>query len=439
MGLVACATYPQRTAQAYAAFEAGKLEEATKLYADPQTTGSEFLAGAESGSVAFAAGDWAGALGHFSSAQATVKDIEARALISAEAAGESLLTWMVNESMASYRGEGFERVMLHAFMGLTYLGQGSLDGAGVEARLANRLLESEEALYEKEYAAGGLGHFLSAVMYELFGQPDNAYIDYKRMLDKQVGVELAGRAVLRLSKELGYTDDYQQWQQRFGDDTGRPERAASIVIFAGVGEGPYKEEITLPIPTGDGILQWSVPTLATRPQRVTTLEFSLEGSASSVRTDVIENVTTVTKENLDDRIAWLAVKSAVRGVLKLQLTKQLEKSNGTWGAILGTVFTLVSERADLRTWQTLPNTWQAARVFVAPGEHSLRLSAVGGESVLLGRFEFSPGETTFVLARSIGPRLFAYVIGGKRLDPPAAAAGAPDSTASGATAPFASN
>jgi len=425
----ACATYPQRTAQAYAAFEAGQLDVAADLYADPATTDSGFLAGVETGSVAFAAGDWDGALAHFSSAHATIKEIEDRALISVADAGESLLTWAVNDSMSSYRGEGFERVMLHACMGLCYLGRGELDDAGVEARLANRLLETEEGLYEKQYAAGGLGHFLSAVVYELFDQPDNAYIDYKRMLEKQVGVELAGRAALRLSQQLGFDDEHQQWESRFGVDAGRPDGAASIVLIAGVGEGPYKEEITLPIPTGDGILQWSVPTLAQRPQRVSAVELSLEGSGSGVRTDVIENVYTVTKENLDDRIAWLAVKSAVRGVLKRELTQQLEKESSGFGALIGTVFTLATERADLRAWQTLPNTWQAARVFVAPGEHALRLQAIGGESLGLGRHEFARGETVFILVRAIGPHLFAHVIGGKRVDTPTPST-TPPSTAS---------
>lgn len=416
--LAACASYPKRTAEAYAAFEGGRLEEAAKLYADPKTTGSEFLGGAEAGSVAFVAGDWDSALSRFDAAHAAVKDVEDRSLVSAESAGETLLTWTVNESMASYRGEGFERVMLHACTGLAYLGKRSLDDAGVEARLANKLLEGEEALYEKKYQAGGLGHFLSALMYEIQGQPDNAYIDYQRMLEKQVGVEIAGHAALRLSKKLGYSDDYARWKERFGEDSERPDGAASIVVVAGVGAGPYKEEFTLPIPTPEGILQWSVPRLSSRPQQVTALEFSLEGSSARVRTDVIEDVFAVTKQNLDDRIAWLAAKSAVRGVLKLALTKTLEKDHGLLGALAGTVFTLATEHADLRAWQTLPNTWQAARVFVAPGEHTLCLSAVGGESTLLGRFELGRGETMFVLARTLGTRLIAHAIGGKRLDQP---------------------
>ncbi len=437
VGLSACASYPQRTAEAYSAFESGRLDDAAKLYGKPSTTDSEFLCGAEAGSVAFAAGDWDGALGHFSAAHASVKDIEDRSLLSPTAAGEGLLTWVVNEGMSSYKGEGFERVMLHACLGLAYLGKGLSEDAGVEARLANKLLEGEEALYEKKYAAGGLGHFLSALMYEMQGQPDNAYIDYQRMLEKEVGVELAGRAALRLSKRLGYGEEHSKLKERFGEDAVQPDGAASIILVAGVGAGPFKEEFTLPIPTPEGILQWSVPRLVGRPQAIDALEFSLEGAGKSVRTDVIENVFEVTKQNLEDRIAWLAAKSAVRGVLKLALTKELGKQNEMLGFLAGTVYTLVTEHADLRAWQTLPNTWQAARVFVAPGAHTLRLSAIGGESRVLGEFEFERGETMFILARAIGPRLYAHVIGGKRLDQsnPSPAQGEMSTTGAAAGAP----
>ena len=417
-GLSACASYPERTAEAYRAFEGGRLDDAARLYGDPKTTDSEFLGGVEAGTVALAAGDWDGALEHLHKAAASVQEFEDRALVSPTSAGESLLTWTVNEGMAGYRGEGFERVMLHASLGIAYLGKGLLDDVGVEARRANKLLESEEALYEKEYAAGGLGHFLSALVYELQGQPDNAYIDYQRMLAKHVGAEFAGRAALRLAKRLSYSDDYDKLRERFGDDPARPDGAATIVVIAGVGAGPYTEEITLPIPTPGGLLQWSVPRLVGRPQAVSALELGL-GSGPSVRTEVIEDVFEVTRQNLDDRIAWLAAKSAVRAVLKRELTQELDKKHPLLGAIAGTVYTLATEHADLRAWQTLPNTWQAARAFVAPGEHELVLTAVGGETQRLGLFEFERGETVFVFARTFGAGLAAHVIGGKRLDGPA--------------------
>ncbi|NUP95706.1 MAG: hypothetical protein HUU28_06030, partial [Planctomycetaceae bacterium] len=52
------------------------------------------------------------------------------------------------------------------------------------------------------------------------------------------------------------------------------------------------------------------------------------------------------------------------------------------------------------------------------GEHTVTLSAVGGETLELGRYRLERGETLFVIARSLGSRLYAHAIGGVRLDLP---------------------
>gem|GEM_PF-672109 len=416
--LTSCASYPQRTEAAFRAFQSGQLPSAMEAYADPKTTGSEFLTAAETGMVALAAGDWDAAIRYLSAAADVSKSYEDAALINPESAGETLLSWTINESMTSYQGEGFERVMIHACLAIAYLGKGDVTAAGVEVRRANALLESEEKLYKKSYKAGGLGHMLSAIAYELDRKDADAYIDYQRMLDKGVGEALAGRALVRLSNKLSRSEDAEAFVSRFGPDDERPANAANVVIVAGVGIGPFKREITLPIPTSDGLLQWSVPEFVRRPQPISHLEFEVVGGDRTVSTVVVEDAAAVAIENLSDRIVWLSAKSAVRALLKYQLTKQLEKDHGAIGTLAGIVFTLVTEHADLRAWQTLPDTWQAARVFLAPGEHQLRLRSDGGNAVDLGRFELAAGETMFVFARTIENRLFAHPVGGRRLDVP---------------------
>ena len=411
-----CASYPERTQAAFRDFQSGQLASAQEAYAKPGTTGSEFLTATETGMVALANGDWDAALRYLGDAAEITRGFEDEALVNPESAGETILSWTVNESMTRYQGEGYERVMIHACLAMAYLAKGKLTDAQVEVRRANALLESEEKLYKKSYQAGGLGHVISAIAYELDGKLADSYIDYERMLDKSVGESIAGRALVRLSHALNRDSEAAEWESRFGADEQRPAGAASVVVLAGVGLGPYKREITLPIPTSEGLLQWSVPESVRRPQPVGSLSFHVAGGDRSVRTSVVEDVASVASENLKDRILWLSAKSAVRAILKYQLTKQLEKDHGALGQLAGIMFTLVTEHADLRAWQTLPDTWQAARIFLEPGRHELRLSADGGQSVDLGTFELEPGETMFVFARSIETRLFAYPVGGRRVD-----------------------
>ena len=105
----------------------------------------------------------------------------------------------------------------------------------------------------------------------------------------------------------------------------------------------------------------------------------------------------------------------MRAFLKHELTAQLGDQYEVWGWFAGNLFTLMSERADLRSWSTLPDTWQAGRAFLVPGVHELILTAIGGETARLGRFELEPGETMFVIVRTMGRRVYAHVLGGRAM------------------------
>jgi hypothetical protein len=190
------------------------------------------------------------------------------------------------------------------------------------------------------------------------------------------------------------------------------EDAASIVLIAGVGVGPYKTQIIVPIPTRDGLLQWAVPEFQTRPQPVTALELSVSGGEQAVRSVVVEDVARVAKKNLSDRIGWLVARSTARAFTKRELTRNLERNFGSLGRLAGDLFTFFTERADLRSWRTLPDTWQACRAFVPAGRHEIAVDLIGGERHILGTFELTPGETMFVIARTIGTQVYAYVVGG---------------------------
>jgi len=412
---LSCASYPERTAEAYDAFRSGQFDTAIELYADPEVTGGEFLAGSEAGTVALAAGDWDRALAEFDRAARRVKEHEDRALVSAEAAAEQLGGFLLNESQLPYVGEGYERVLLHASLALVYLARGDVEGLWVETRRANRLLETEEALYAKQYAAGGLAHFLSALAYEMLDEPDNALIDYRRMLEKGVGEDLAGRAFVRVAERLGRLEDFPEWAERFGPPQEMAPGAAAVVLVAGLGLAPQKREASLTLPTPWGIARFAVPELKASGGAEPALTLELIDAGLAVQSTVLEDVERVMAENLSDRVGWLALRSVARAALRMAAREQLRKEVGIGAALLADVFTLVAERADLRSWTTLPAQFHAARAFVPAGVHGLVLRRAGA-SYDLGRFELLPGETLIVLARGVGARLHAYPIGGGRLD-----------------------
>lgn len=413
--LPACVSYDLDQEQAVMAFSSGNPEVAIARYRDESFTGSAFLSDVEVGTVEAALGRWDPAQENFLGAAEITKDMDREELINPEAIGEALIRFTLTERIGPYQPEGFERVMLHASLGMIYLATGSLEDALVEVRLADLILTGDEKLYETEYAAGGLGHFLSAVCYELSGRPDDAVIDYQRMEEKGLGLDLARAELIRLYRVLGRDGEADRVERKHGSLPAAPEQAATIVVIAGVGIGPVKREIRMDIPTGEGVISWAVPQFVGRPQPVSHLQITGGGLPGPVPTVVVENVTHTAIENLDDRMFWLASRSAIRAALKYQLTRYLSDEWGSWGVLVGSLFSILTERADLRCWHTLPDTWQAARLSVRPGVIRLRIDAVGGDTHELAPLEVNPGETVFVFARSAGTRLFTNVVGGRRV------------------------
>jgi hypothetical protein len=112
-------------------------------------------------------------------------------------------------------------------------------------------------------------------------------------------------------------------------------------------------------------------------------------------------------------------------VARFALRNGIEEEHGTGAALAFDLVGVLLERADVRSWLTLPNTWHAARLRLPAGVHTLELSSLSGGFSPLGTYDLEPGETLIVLARSFDQRLFAHVLGGRRSDTPTAADPAP--------------
>jgi len=430
--LAGCRTYNQRVAAPVAAFERGDFAAAEAGFTE---VNEGFLRGAEAGMAAFADGRFLDARRHFNDALDASDDVRERAALGAENAVEGVLTLAINEGQADYAGEGYERVMLHVMLALTYLAEGDAEGVLVESRRVDDILTAEEELYDTDYGAGGIGHLLSAVAYELTGQWGDAYIDYQRLAEKDLAPHLVGPALARLSRRLGRASDIGRWEELYGPAELPPDDAGTVVLIAGVGMGPAKREIKLDIPVKGGVFSWAVPEFGSGSGLSSGLALVFPESGVRVESDRVEDVAAVSKENLSDRIALIAARSAARGLLKRQLADQMrDNKNGQALGLIADMFTVLSERADLRAWRTLPREWVAARAFLPAGEFvEIELAETGGAlaRVPLGTYRLAEGETMFVLARALDSGIVAHVVGGE-LPPSPATESAPDPAASAA-------
>ena len=84
-------------------------------------------------------------------------------------------------------------------------------------------------------------------------------------------------------------------------------------------------------------------------------------------------------------------------------------SGGEWAELLVTLYNVVSEQPDLRSWLTLPAHIQVLDAWAEPGTKKVEISA-GGATVFSGEVTFTAGRTTIISVTTIDLAVYSHVI-----------------------------
>lgn len=96
-------------------------------------------------------------------------------------------SFIVNDSSTDYEGEDFEKVAIHTQLALSFLGEGQLQQARVEAKAINSRLQEINQKYDADsknrYQNDAFALYLSGLIFEAKGEWDDAIIDYRKALE----------------------------------------------------------------------------------------------------------------------------------------------------------------------------------------------------------------------------------------------------------------
>ena len=149
-----------------------------------------------------------------------------------------------------------------------------------------------------------------------------------------------------------------------------------------------------------------------RPFRVVVSEITAVGvdqkAVHKTRSRLGEPVGEIALKNLENRKGRIVAKAIVRAAAKYAATKAIQDQvSQRWGegwgrvvGVVGSIASVLSERADLRFWGTLPHQIRVAKLYVPPGEYvlgadSLDLKERSVVKVDLGIVRVQAGETKF--------------------------------------------
>ncbi len=448
--LTGCSSYKDETQALRQAWQAGNDQSAASIAAaaanDKDDGVDQIVFRLEEGSALRAAGDYTGSIVAFQEADAEMSQYDAGAEIRLAAEAGATLT---NQSYLPYTGTAYDKIMLNTYQALNYLQLGQYDDARVflnralerqrEAVNANaeRIAEANAAAKESSNKAKSsssaseknydveraerdpnfqrqlssvYGYLDQLKAYAPYVNPFTVYLDGVFHLAQATDlpdVERAAKSFQRTASMIG-PNDYLA-----GDDaavqallSGQPLEPTTYVFFE-TGMGPYRDETRIDIPVfifganGVPYVGAAFPKLKMSGQYVPYLDVGAAGK--NFRTKTLCSMDSVVAQEFDNELPIIVTKTLISAGAKAAITYGLyeaTKSNDSLSTavmIASTIYQAAMNKADLRSWITLPKEIQFAR-FPTPADRKLTLTQpTGGQKITL---TLEPGLVNVVYVKS---------------------------------------
>ncbi|HNR90144.1 MAG TPA: hypothetical protein PKM65_17540 [Spirochaetota bacterium] len=433
---VACGvSYQKLMEKPEAMFYQGQFKEAAReLYKEHGSVGSkdEMLILMECGLMLNAAQDYPNSTKVLMKAGKMADKINIS--ISREAAG-----LLLDQTMTNYKGEDFERVLIHMYLGINFLFMKKPNEARIEFKKVNDVLKDIKVSSSgKTYRQNVMAMYLSAIAFEMsadledsekekFGDWQTAYVSYKQIAELEPRLPMLPTDLQRLAKFIGDNEDYRKWVGRYGRRDNLPKDAGEFIMIyqAGrsaikVSRGPLLSDQTFNVGLNVALRSASlaggltavavmaalnkaenpIPKWQRRANNISHMVINVNG-VDLGRTVMLNNIEDTAIQTFDDTeypalvkktIAGMVVKlgaSAAGGFAVKHLTKFILKQAGlgsiadAGGNLAGVaagagIMTglIASLKPDLRCWHTLPANLQLSRLFLPAGNYNIKIKFI---------------------------------------------------------------
>ncbi len=262
---------------------------------------------------------------------------------------------LLNEEMIQYKGDTFEKLFINAEAALNYLQLGEFDDALVEVRRINEKFQKLNSDDKKKFELNSFTQYLSGLIWEADHKYDDACISYKTAY--KIDPSYRGVA-LDMLRGCWLARRTQEFDLMVKDVNPSEEELKSIkqknpnelVFIFMQGWGPQKQ----PRPESR-----TFPHLVPVYSTTQALQATVDGK--KYISQPIYSVEKAAIETLNADYASLVARRVGSFAAKQVVADQIRQKDRALGEIASLVM-LVSEKADLRQWSTLPQTIQVIRI-----------------------------------------------------------------------------
>ena len=364
-------------------------------------------------------------INYFIKAENLIEDLYTKSV------SRKVLSFVVNDNILPYEGEDFEKVLINLFLALNFAKKGMSEDALVEARKVDLKLGelSRKYEYKNKYKENAFIRYIAGALYENENELNDAFISYKKSYDaytslyeKEYGTPPPSfllNDLVRTAGQLSFSEEVDRYKSLGGELYPPPdEKWGSIIILVYTGMGPIKREerITVSIPDSSGIIhtfQVALPKFVRRQMGTFNHDviIATDKDSSVIKTEVVENITTIAEKALEDRLTLIYLKSGGRALLKFLASEKLKKElkKGKKGEVTNILGSLAvdltigaTEQADLRCWRLIPSEIQMTRIFKKPGKYKVSVyNPVNNELLKSEDVEIKEFKTSFVIVNDL--------------------------------------
>lgn len=317
----------------------------------------------EAGMIAHSAGLYEDSSRELIRAAALIEDYDAIRV------GEQTASLITNDWLLSYKGEYSERLWVHTIQMMNFLLLGDAESAAVEARQALQQYDLHPEPLEHDWFT----RTLIALSFEAAGKYDSAHIEYKKLFDIPEYTLGWAQAAINNAKRLGRSEDVKALESAYSQSGER-------IILNAVKQNGNLGELILFVQNGIIQEKYSSSILVSNDLRASFPayeDYPIDRVQVSVRAENallgIDTTTTtmvdVARQSLEARAASLTTKQIARIAAKHKIGELASEEDELLGAFI-TAILFITEEADTRSWQTLPQQMTLVRIPLSEGTHS---------------------------------------------------------------------
>ncbi|MDR1695198.1 MAG: hypothetical protein LBR69_00985 [Endomicrobium sp.] len=360
-----------------------------------------------------------------------------------------------NDSTMPYYGENFEEAHIRVFESLNYILSGDGAEAAVEARQSDRVFVKFAAQSGNKnfYKDDGFIRYFMGLVYENSGELNDAHISYYLALKayKDGISEIAPPKDLindaySTALLLGMSERAAEIKAEFPfaraggipSSSGElviicyngfmPKKVSNVLEFALFNIWPYVNQVEVDNEKeaeefnrarsaavsffADDYVKVAFPKYEKIPNDIA--YFSVETNGKTGNSYMAQDLARIAQKCLDDNISKIRAKALARAAVKYVIGKTVSKAvadntnNSGWGLLTQAAFNVynsLSETADTRGWNVLPENILMARLYLPEGENEIVLNFLDrtGNKIKSEKVTVSieKGKKNFMFARGV--------------------------------------